>query len=308
MDVGMPIYRIGYAFTFAVYTGRNNDGSVETGLGHKVVMEMTEPMQGCYRQIYFDNFFNSPQLQLDLMKVKTYSCGTIRPNRKGFPDSLRKVKLKRGEANFAPCGDMVASTWQDKCTVNVLSTNSSPEMQQITRIGKGGKEESVMKPNAVISYNAFMGGVDLHDQNRSYYDLGRTSVKWRRYLFWWFWNSAIVNSYILYKLKRSSEQKPVMNHFQYRHLLAKQLCGGQQSVRRVAQKRKIERTLSVEGLLGHKLVKMPGRKRVCVLCSAEGRKTVKVGGVQTTFGCEQCAVNPCKSMCFAKYHNQSLLK
>ncbi|KAK6177165.1 hypothetical protein SNE40_015322 [Patella caerulea] len=51
----------GYAFTFDVYTGRNNDGSVETGLGHKLVMKLPKSMHGSYRQIYFDNYFNSPQ-------------------------------------------------------------------------------------------------------------------------------------------------------------------------------------------------------------------------------------------------------
>ncbi|KAK6181840.1 hypothetical protein SNE40_009622 [Patella caerulea] len=138
---GVKVWLSGYAFTFDVYTGSSNDGSVETGLGHKVVMKLTKPMHGAYRPIYFDNFFNGPQLQLDLMNLKTYSCGTIQANRKGFPDSLRKVKLKRGDTKFAQCSDMVASTWQDKHTVNVLSTNSSPEMVQITRIGKGGRGE-----------------------------------------------------------------------------------------------------------------------------------------------------------------------
>ena len=53
-----------------------------------------------YHHIYFDNFFSSVDLLLDLLKLGLYGCGTLRSNRKGFPEDLKpllKKELERGE-------------------------------------------------------------------------------------------------------------------------------------------------------------------------------------------------------------------
>lgn len=46
------------------------------------------------------------------------------------------------------------------------------------------RNQQVTKPAALDFYNKHMGGVDLADQLRSYYSIGRSSYKWCRYLFW----------------------------------------------------------------------------------------------------------------------------
>ena len=53
-------------------------------------------------------------------------------------------------------------------------------------------------PPSVSLYNKFMGGVDMQDQARKYYNVTFKSVKWWKYLFWFFLDTAIINSYILY--------------------------------------------------------------------------------------------------------------
>ena len=45
----------------------------------------------------------------------------------------------------------------------------------------------------------FMGGVDLADQNCSYYDLGSYVKKFWKCLMWYMLNTYVVNSFVIYK-------------------------------------------------------------------------------------------------------------
>jgi hypothetical protein len=83
----------GYVSEFQVYTGKKKD-SVERNLGSSVVKTLTQPYYNTYRHLYFDNFFSSIQLLLDLLKSGLYGCGTTRTNRKGFPAALKPLAKK----------------------------------------------------------------------------------------------------------------------------------------------------------------------------------------------------------------------
>ena len=58
--------------------------------------------------------------------------------------------------------------------VAIISTNQQPtdSMHQPRR------GEAINKPNAVTNYNKYKGGVDLADQHRAYYSVGREHKKW----------------------------------------------------------------------------------------------------------------------------------
>lgn len=64
--------------------------NVEKGLGAKVVKGLCEALYHTNRHVYFDNFFSSVNLSLDLLRKGLYSCGTLRSNRKGFPVVLKE--------------------------------------------------------------------------------------------------------------------------------------------------------------------------------------------------------------------------
>ena len=83
----------GYFHNLQVYTGKEN--SAEKGLGIRVVKDLTRPIKDKHHHVYCDNFFTSLKLLEDLEKEGTYVCGTTRVDRKGFPPSLKKVKLTR---------------------------------------------------------------------------------------------------------------------------------------------------------------------------------------------------------------------
>ena len=182
----------GYCLNFDVYIGRVEGRQSEFGLGHGVVMNMMQPYFDKQHHVYFDRFFASPKLTNDLEQRGTYSCSTVMLNRRGLPAGAKKTKLKqRGEVEFKQKGNALLTIWKDKRQVSVLSTNSNAKM---VAVGNPPK----LKPSAIQHYNAHMGGVDLADQLRSYYKVGRPSKKWWRYVFWFLLDVTMVNAWIIY--------------------------------------------------------------------------------------------------------------
>ena len=74
------------------------------------------------------------------------------------------------------------------------------------------------KPEAVVEYNRYMGGVDKGDQLLSYYGFPHRTVTWWRRAFYFLLDATIVNSYILYS---KTVQGRRLSHEQYRITLAK---------------------------------------------------------------------------------------
>ena len=82
----------GYFSRIEVYTGKKE--TVEHSLGTRVVKDLTIDFHHKWHRVYFDNFFTNKSLLCDLEEVRIYGCGTARKDRKGFPDRLKKAKLK----------------------------------------------------------------------------------------------------------------------------------------------------------------------------------------------------------------------
>ena len=63
-----------------------------------------------------DKFFSSVRLCQIFLQRNTYVCGTIRANRKGYPDRLKNARLTaRGEFQSAVVEDNVSPVvWKDK--------------------------------------------------------------------------------------------------------------------------------------------------------------------------------------------------
>ena len=63
----------------------------------------------------------------DLLSKKTYCIATTRSNRRHFPNSLKGLKLQRGESKSEIVqGTVEALHWTDKKGVLFLNTFSSP--------------------------------------------------------------------------------------------------------------------------------------------------------------------------------------
>ena len=90
--------------------------------------------------------------------------------------------------------------WHDKSVVSILMTehNAAPFLvDRRSRHVSGGCKE-VEKPQAVVEYNKYIGGVDQGDQLLSHYGFPHHNVRWWRQAFYYLLDIAIVNNYILY--------------------------------------------------------------------------------------------------------------
>ena len=141
---------------------------------------------------------------------------------------------------------MMATSYKDKRQITFLSTTSPP----------GVVENG--KPHVNVDYNKHMGGVDRFDQLISYYPVGRSGIKWWRYIMWFIVNLSIINSWIVYS-NSERDPRPSKNydHLQFRADVAEQLRAGHTSRKhRVGRKSKnADRDIARDVLHLHEVVK-----------------------------------------------------
>ena len=82
--------------------GKEGDRS-EDNIGAKVVKALSRPLVGGNYILYFDNFFSSPRLFLDLLSDDIYACGTYRWYRKGVPEEIQGTKLSEFAKAICTC-------------------------------------------------------------------------------------------------------------------------------------------------------------------------------------------------------------
>jgi hypothetical protein len=293
----------GYCHEFQVYTGKKEGQGREDNLGSRVVKDLTRKITDKGHHVYMDNFFSNPTLFEELAKETIYCCGTARGNRKGMPETLKNAKLKnRGELITMQKGNLCAWVWKDKKNVFYLSTNCDPTTANtVRRRQKDGTLKDVPCPSVATAYNKFMFGVDRADQIRMQYSTCRKALKWWKYLFWFCFDLALVNSYICmkespnHKLLSKSGKEKVRTQLSFRMALGQQLIG----TYRGSRKRKL---VSVVDNCGnaHWPTKFEKKGR-CKLCYQNKRRR------EVKLGCKQCDIYLCvDDDCFAKYHSQLL--
>ena len=278
-----------------------------------VVLRLVEPICGRGHHLYTDNYYTSPLLFAELRSRGFGACGTLRLNRRGIPSEAKLVKvLKKGEMRAITVDEsMNVVQWHDKRIVSLLSTLHSDTpvpIERRSRHAEGGREV-VEKPEAITEYNKYMGGVDRGDQLLSYYGFPHRTVKWWRRCFFFLFDAAIVNSYIMYCEKHQGRR---LSHEHFRIELAKELLRAasatapappaqpphgprhqpQQPLARLIERHfpgQLEKSSA-----GHQL------QRDCTVCSKKkgrGRKT-------TTFTCKQCDLPMCIVPCFELHHTK----
>lgn len=96
----------GYTLQFQVYTGKIEN--VVENLGYWVVFDLIKLYLNKGYRVYFDNFYTSVKLVEDLEKQNTFSCGTIRSNRKELPANFSSKNLAKGIC----CPHSMEMLWQ----------------------------------------------------------------------------------------------------------------------------------------------------------------------------------------------------
>jgi hypothetical protein len=273
---------------FDIYLGRGTQNS-ENGLGYDVT-KLSNDFHHKYHHIFYDNYFTGVKLAEDLLANGLYSCGTIRTNRHGFPNELKRLKMRRGESRVLQKGQLVAAVWQDKKPVAFLSTLSDPNVQVNMTRRVGRQELQLRQPHCANIYNQNMNGVDRHDQFRMKYALGRDGKKSWKYIFWFLMNCAIVNAFIIFSNKsRRRNSKKRFHHLDFRLELAHELIAGFNG----PEMQNVQ--FQPQNLQGHEFVHMKSKRRCCVHLNNKVRK-------ETVYGCNTCGVHLCKDGCHFQYH------
>ncbi len=133
-----------------LYCGKEDEQSNEP-LGERVVVALLCGGEHLDHHVYFNNFLTSPQLCKRLLTLGFKSCGTVRIDRKGIPETFRKATPTKGSIVTYRDEDMLGLKWKDKQYVSVLTTIHDDSMvtkQRRTRQVTGGLE-TTQKPKAI---------------------------------------------------------------------------------------------------------------------------------------------------------------
>ena len=295
----------GYILNVHVYTGSetlDNVGYESLPQSARVVMHVTSPYLECGHHIFTDRYYTSIPLAQALYMHDTAFTGTSNKNRVDLPAQFRgPYRLKDGEVVAYRADHLLALTWraEKKKPVIMLSTQSSAAT---TLVGPGSHARAaVVKPVVIDNYNHSMNGVDIADQYTVYYSFIRKTVKWWRKLFFWMLETAVVNSYILYRDSTSSPK----SHIQYRRALVDSLASnyittapprpraGRPRKRSHPESNDPERLNQRLHLLSKETV-----QRDCVVCSKTEKR------VRPCYKCKTCRDMPylCPGICFERYH------
>lgn len=268
-------------------------------------------LEAGYR-VFMDNYYTSPELFTELDLLETYACGTLRVNRKGVPDAIkRKTKLVQNEVIYRRNGNLLAVKFHDKRDVHVLSTFHEATMAVLNK-RVYGTDQNVTKPTPIVDYIKHMGGVDLSDQFNHYNTVMRKTTKWWKKLFFHLLNVCIVNAYSMYL--KFSDDNPKKSHYEFRMRLVQALAT-EAGTRDIAQDARRRRGEEVPQRLTQRhfpeyIPAKPGAKRArpirdCFACNV--KKSERVGAKRngTSFWCPDCKVPLCIPDCFKTFHTHN---
>ncbi len=304
----------GYFCDFNVYVGSTGE-SPELLLGERVVLKLAESIEGLH-ELFFDNFFTSFPLMRTLLSRQIYAVGTVRTNRKGFPsDALGQPgqpKPQRGDIAFRQSGNLVVTVWQDKKPVTLASTACDPTAtSMVRRRQKDGSAVMVPCPDSVTTYNTFMNGVDRGDQMRGYYHVRLKCVKNYKYIFWFLFDVAVTNAYIVSQYTVPTDVKLAENNLKsFKLRLATQLTGTYKSQKcpgRPSLTQQPQQSPQEPARRGHWSTHGPSRR--CAVCTRIREPRQRH---ETVWHCQDCDGNPplCLtgrddgSDCFRLWHSQ----
>ncbi|XP_049764577.1 piggyBac transposable element-derived protein 4-like [Schistocerca cancellata] len=295
----------GYAWKLHIYIGKK-DNAVEKKLGERVVKDLTENIKGKDHRVYFDNYFSSPDLLIDLKENKIHACGTVNPSRKSLPMLKSDMEMKRGDYDWATSNTgLSVMKWKDKRSVHLLSNFHDPtQTTEFTRKEKDGNEIKVSCPIALSDYNANMNCVDKFDQLKGVYETDRKSRKLCHRKFWYFIDATVVNAFIIHKEMKLPKMtlKDFIREIA-RDLVAPALVASRGKKRSLSshlqfnkKKSNVPKSVRLESS-SHQPERSTRRR--CAACSSKKQQ------IRTDWMCSVCKVPLClgkRKTCFQDYH------
>lgn len=181
-----------YAYNLEMYIGRNRNARPEVNQGQRVVLTLTEDLNG--RNVTCDNFFTSYSLATELKKRQMTVVGTIRKNREELPPVSIRMKSKpplHSEFVFDHKlrATIVSYVPKKNRFVTLLST-----MHTRKEVDGGEKK----KPEIINYYNATKGAVDTLDEMVGTYRCKRKVLRWPLAVFENMLDISAVNALVIF--------------------------------------------------------------------------------------------------------------
>ncbi|XP_063324883.1 piggyBac transposable element-derived protein 3-like [Pelmatolapia mariae] len=182
-----------YPWKMEIYTGKSPGSSREVNQGMRVVLQLTEGLQG--HTVTCDNFFTSFSLAEELLRRKLALVGTIRRNKPELPPQLVQLRQRKILSSlFAFTKTTMAVSYMPKQGKNVLLL--SPKHRE-PAVSDGEKK----KQAAILDYNRCKGGVDNLDKVVGAYSCRRKTSRWPLALFYNLLDVSAYNAFVLWKAR-----------------------------------------------------------------------------------------------------------
>ncbi|XP_065683325.1 piggyBac transposable element-derived protein 4-like [Hydra vulgaris] len=180
-----------YCINLQPYIGRVN-GVRDVGQGTRVVLELTDHLNGSGRHITADNFFTNIHLARALLGRKMTYTGTIKKNKGEIPKKLLPA-LHRPvySSNFGFQNDSTIVSYVPKQNKAVILLSSFHHSNDIVM-------DHNEKPCIILDYNKYKGGVDTLNQVVRCYSSRRKSNRWPFTMFCNILDIAAYNALILF--------------------------------------------------------------------------------------------------------------
>jgi hypothetical protein len=188
-----------YTSNLEVYTGKQPPGqfNIESS-ANALVKRLSQNILNTGRNITMDNFFTSiPLADQLLIEHKTTIVGTLRKNKKEIPPDFLSNNNRSKPSSLFGFGDKkvllsyVPNKKQNKIVLLLSTLHEDDKIDENTG--------PAAKPEIITFYNATKGGVDVVDQMKEEYSVGRMTRRWPMRLFYSIINIAGINSQIIYK-------------------------------------------------------------------------------------------------------------
>ncbi|XP_065683301.1 piggyBac transposable element-derived protein 4-like isoform X1 [Hydra vulgaris] len=180
-----------YCINLQPYIGRVN-GVRDVGQGTRVVLELTDHLNGSGRHITADNFFTNIHLARALLGRKMTYTGTIKKNKGEIPKKLLPALHRPVYSSiFGFQNDSTIVSYVPKKNKAVILLSTFHHSNDIVM-------DHNEKPCIILDYNKYKGGVDTLDQVVRCYSSRRKSNRWPFTMFCNILDIAAYNALILF--------------------------------------------------------------------------------------------------------------
>jgi hypothetical protein len=225
-----------YVQKMEIYCGKSEEcEGKDQNTGYKVVTSSVSGLEHVGYMITCDNWFTSPILFWDLLKLSFRATGIYKTNRRGWPSALTidKGKAVRGVSRGTMWWRMHAShqlaavTWLDNKPGTILTTAVSP-VDATNDMFVGRRHKNAVKDipcsSTLVHYQEHMRGVDVQDQLRGNYSVQTRDHKWWHIILLHLLDTSLVNAYILYRARMQRMGETVMSRVKFHYDVATKMC------------------------------------------------------------------------------------